>query len=106
MLLTHMQVPLLRWLVPRQRRCTQAMQIVNTTLDQLISKCKRLVSRLALQSNPSVLLSNDQLGALIGHRQSAASSAFSLHRRQPVAAAIGACSRRKVGVAFLASCAG
>ena len=40
------QVPLLRWAVPRQRRCTEAMQIVNTTLDQLISKCKRLVSRL------------------------------------------------------------
>lgn len=37
------QVPLLRWLVPRQRRCTEAMQIVNTTLDQLISKCKQLV---------------------------------------------------------------
>lgn len=38
------QVPLLRWLVPRQRRCTEAMQVVNATLDQLISKCKTLVS--------------------------------------------------------------
>jgi beta-ring hydroxylase len=43
MLAPTAQVPLLRWLVPRQRRCTEAMQIVNTTLDQLISKCKRLV---------------------------------------------------------------
>ena len=37
------QVPLLRWLVPRQRRATEAMVVVNRTLDQLISKCKRLV---------------------------------------------------------------
>ncbi|KAK9864574.1 hypothetical protein WJX84_006344 [Apatococcus fuscideae] len=33
----------LRAIVPRQRRCTEALGIVNTTLDGLISKCKRLV---------------------------------------------------------------
>lgn len=39
----YWKVPLLRWLVPRQRRCTEAMVTVNATLDQLIDKCKQLV---------------------------------------------------------------
>ena len=39
----YWNVPLLRWLVPRQRRCTAALVIVNQALDALISKCKRLV---------------------------------------------------------------
>lgn len=39
----YWNVPLLRSVVPRQKRCTEAMAIVNTTLDQLINKCKQLV---------------------------------------------------------------
>ena len=39
----YWNVPLLRWLVPRQRRCTAALAVVNQALDALISKCKRLV---------------------------------------------------------------
>ena len=39
----YWNLPLLRALVPRQRRCTEAMITVNATLDQLINKCKRLV---------------------------------------------------------------
>jgi len=35
----------LRWAVPRQRRCTAALAVVNQALDALISKCKRLVRR-------------------------------------------------------------
>lgn len=46
------QVPLLRWLVPRQRRCTEAMVTVNATLDQLINKCKQLVRTRALSAPP------------------------------------------------------
>ena len=35
----------LRWAVPRQRRCTAALAVVNQALDALVSKCKRLVRR-------------------------------------------------------------
>ena len=35
--------PPLRWIVPRQRACTDALVIVNDTLDELILKCKQLV---------------------------------------------------------------
>ena len=42
-LFPYWNVPLLRWLVPRQRRCLVALQVVNQTLNTLISKCKRLV---------------------------------------------------------------
>eukprot|EP00898_Chlorokybus_atmophyticus_P005366 jgi/Chlat1/5830/Chrsp4S06224 len=35
----------LRWIVPRQRRCTEALQIINDTLNELISKCKDMVDR-------------------------------------------------------------
>jgi hypothetical protein len=33
----------LRYLVPRQRRCTEALAVINSTLDELIAKCKALV---------------------------------------------------------------
>lgn len=33
----------MRWIVPRQRACTDALVIVNDTLDELILECKRLV---------------------------------------------------------------
>ena len=36
-------MPLLRAIVPRQRRCTEALQIINSTLDGLIQRCKDLV---------------------------------------------------------------
>ena len=42
-LFPYWNIPLLRWLVPRQRRCLVALQVVNQTLNTLISKCKRLV---------------------------------------------------------------
>ena len=42
--LPYWNVPLLRWAVPRQRRCTAALATVNSTLDSLISKCKQLVA--------------------------------------------------------------
>lgn len=39
----YWNVPLLRWIVPRQRRCMEALQVINVTLDELIAKCKALV---------------------------------------------------------------
>ena len=35
--------PPMRYLVPRQRDCTAALQVISDTLDELIAKCKRLV---------------------------------------------------------------
>ena len=34
----------LRWLVPRQRACGEALVVINATLDGLIEKCQKLVS--------------------------------------------------------------
>ncbi len=42
--LPYWNLALLRWLVPRQRRCQEALTIINGTLDSLIAKSKRLVS--------------------------------------------------------------
>jgi beta-ring hydroxylase len=39
--------PPLRYLVPRQRQCTEALAVINSSLDELIAKCKKLVSRVA-----------------------------------------------------------
>lgn len=39
----YWNIALLRWLVPRQRECTDALQIISDTLDELIAKCKKLV---------------------------------------------------------------
>lgn len=39
----YWNVPLLRAIVPRQRRCTEALKIINATLDGLIQRCKDLV---------------------------------------------------------------
>lgn len=33
----------LRYLVPRQRECTAALEVISNTLDELIAKCKKLV---------------------------------------------------------------
>ena len=52
-LFPYWNIPLLRWLVPRQRRCLVALQVVNQTLNTLISKCKRLVRA----PHPSALMS-------------------------------------------------
>ena len=41
--LPYWNVPLLRWLVPRQRRCQEALRLINATLDSLIAESKRLV---------------------------------------------------------------
>lgn len=41
--LPYWQLPLMRWLVPRQRRCQEALAQINSTLDALIAKSKRLV---------------------------------------------------------------
>ncbi|EIE27810.1 cytochrome P450 [Coccomyxa subellipsoidea C-169] len=40
--LPYWQLPLMMWLVPRQRQCVEALRIINTTLDSLIAKSKRL----------------------------------------------------------------
>lgn len=42
-LVPYWNIPLLRAIVPRQRRCTAALKIVNATLDGLIQRCKDLV---------------------------------------------------------------
>ena len=34
----YWNVPLLRAIVPRQRRCTEALKVINSTLDGLIAK--------------------------------------------------------------------
>ncbi|KAL3130704.1 hypothetical protein ABBQ38_000053 [Trebouxia sp. C0009 RCD-2024] len=39
----YWNIPLLRAIAPRQRRCTAALRIVNATLDGLIQRCKDLV---------------------------------------------------------------
>ena len=39
----YWKVPPLRWLVPRQRKCEEALVLVNETLNKLISRCKTLV---------------------------------------------------------------
>lgn len=41
--LPYWNLALLRWLVPRQRRCQDALRLINTTLDSLIAESKRLV---------------------------------------------------------------
>ena len=41
----YWNLPFATYLVPRQAQCREAMQIINTTLDSLIAKCQRLVSR-------------------------------------------------------------
>ena len=39
----YWKLPLASSLVPRQQRCTAALKIINTTLDGLVAKCRRLV---------------------------------------------------------------
>mmetsp|Transcript_16455 Transcript_16455/g.53748 ORF Transcript_16455/g.53748 Transcript_16455/m.53748 type:complete len:622 (+) Transcript_16455:64-1929(+) len=39
----YWKVELLRQIVPRQRRCTEALVVINDTLDELIAECKRMV---------------------------------------------------------------
>ena len=42
--LPYWKVPLFRLIVPRQRRCQEALRTINRTLDSLIAKSKRVVS--------------------------------------------------------------
>ena len=70
----YWNVPLLRAIVPRQRRCTEALKIINATLDGLIQRCKDLVEEeeqefveeFVGQQDPSILhfllASGDQVG--------------------------------------------
>ena len=70
----YWNVPLLRAIVPRQRRCTEALKIINATLDSLIQRCKDLVKEeeqefveeFVGQQDPSILhfllASGDQVG--------------------------------------------
>ena len=44
--LPYWKAPLLRLIVPRQRRCQAALATINRTLDSLIAKSKRVVSAL------------------------------------------------------------
>ena len=39
----YWKLPFAMQLVPRQRECVKALQVINATLDELISKCRRLV---------------------------------------------------------------
>ena len=39
----YWNIAVLRAIVPRQRRCTEALKIINATLDGLIQRCKDLV---------------------------------------------------------------
>lgn len=39
----YWNVPPLCWLVPRQRKCTAALAIINATLDGLVDRCKAMV---------------------------------------------------------------
>lgn len=41
--LAYWNLPGAKTLVPRQKRCQEALLVVNSTLDELISKCKNLV---------------------------------------------------------------
>ena len=50
--LPYWNVPLLRWLVPRQRRCQEALRLINATLDSLIAESKRLVTSCLLLRSP------------------------------------------------------
>ena len=70
----YWNIPLLRAIVPRQRRCTEALKIINATLDGLIQRCKDLVEEeeqefveeFVGQQDPSILhfllASGDQVG--------------------------------------------
>lgn len=42
--LPYWNLPLAKVIVPRQRRCQEAMVTINNTLDGLVAKCRRLVS--------------------------------------------------------------
>ncbi len=44
--LPYWNIPLLRLIVPRQRRCQEALKTINTTLNTLIAKSKRVVRSL------------------------------------------------------------
>lgn len=48
----YWNVPFLAAVVPRQQRCSEALLVVNATLDGLIDRCKKLVRRPA-PSHPS-----------------------------------------------------
>ncbi len=54
--LPYWNVPLFRLIVPRQRRCQEALKTINRTLDSLIAKSKRVVR------NPIRLLNRMQCG--------------------------------------------
>lgn len=41
--LPYWNIPFIKWLVPRQRQCAEALEIISNTLDELIAKCRRLV---------------------------------------------------------------
>lgn len=42
-LIPYWNFPPAKYLVPRQRKCTEALEVINETLDELIAKCKALV---------------------------------------------------------------
>lgn len=42
--LPYWNLPGASWVVPRQRRCREAMVTINRTLDGLIAKCQQLVT--------------------------------------------------------------
>lgn len=40
----YWRIPLARLIIPRQRRCTASLKIINSTLDGLVAKSQSLVS--------------------------------------------------------------
>ena len=51
--LPYWNLPLAKVVIPRQRRCQEAMGIINSTLDGLVAKCQQLV-RVRLSSDLAV----------------------------------------------------
>ncbi|GIL65093.1 hypothetical protein Vafri_18867 [Volvox africanus] len=57
--LAYWNIPGVNVLVPRQRRCQEALKIVNTTLDGLIYKCKQLVDEEDMEFGDEFLSDRD-----------------------------------------------
>ncbi|GIL92956.1 hypothetical protein Vretimale_13020 [Volvox reticuliferus] len=57
--LAYWNIPGVSMVVPRQRRCQEALRIVNTTLDGLIDKCKKLVEEEDMEFGEEFLSDRD-----------------------------------------------
>eukprot|EP00877_Chromochloris_zofingiensis_P008598 jgi/Chrzof1/3992/Cz13g16110.t1_CYP97A1[v5.2] len=101
-LIPYWNFPPAKYLVPRQRKCTEALEVINETLDELIAKCKALVmeedqefvEEFLSEADPSILhfmlasgddiyskqLRDDLMTLLIaGHETTAAVLTWTMH---------------------------